>query len=300
VTSLGTGGAASDDLGGRRSRGLRSARGALLVLAVALSGCESNLITKVSEFDANEAVSVLLSSGVMAQKVPVGEQGFDVTVANDDLRRALEILVDAGLPRERRASLGELFKKEGFVSTASEERIRYAYGLSQELERTLSTIDGVASARVHVAIPQSDPLSTVRKSPSTSIFVRYREPAEPATLGPLVRGIVVRAVEGLDAERVSIAFTPVPSSDARRASAYRSWLGVRMAPESRSWAVVIFGLPWVLLASIVSLVVFAPGVLVPLQRLGVRLSGADGVASAARSGTRREPRTLGDKTRQRT
>jgi type III secretion protein J len=210
-----------------------------------VAGCKTNVITGAVEYDANEAVSLLLSNGIHAEKVAVGEQGFDVVVKESEFGRALRLMTDAGLPRERRASLGELFRREGLVSTAAEERIRYAYGLSQELERTIASIDGVASARVHVAMPSSDPLSTQRKPSSASIFVRYREPAVPVEIGPLIRGVVVRAIEGLDPERVSIAFTPAGGAGGRMPYEPVSWLGMWVAPGSLNALMAMVLVPWV-------------------------------------------------------
>ena len=222
-----------------------------IAVMLLLAGCTNNLITSVSEFDANEAVSVLMRNGVDARKVASSEQGYDVVVPKGDVRRGLDVLVDAGLPRERRASLGELFKKEGLVSSAAEERIRYAFGVSQELERTIASIEGVASARVHVVIPQSDPMATVARAASASIFVRYREPGDPAVMGPVVRGIVVRAVEGLSPERVSIAFSPAAVVQSTAGGGMRSVFGLRVAADSFAGLLVALVLPWLLLAVMV-------------------------------------------------
>lgn len=273
-----------------------------LALSLVLAGCKSALITRVTEYDANEAVSVLLARGIQAEKLAGAEQSFDVLVADSDMPRALEILVDAGLPRERRATLGDLFKREGLVSTASEERIRYAFGLSQELERTIATIDGISSARVHVAIPQSDPLATVRKPPSASIFVRYREPASPEALGPLVRGLVVRAIEGLDADRVSVAFTLAAPVNPNPTPLYTSVLGLRIAPDAAIWVIGLVIVPWLILAAVVALLTL-PRLPAPLMRLRQELTSRISIAStsdgtpsnksgAPRSATRQPVRRL--------
>ncbi|MFM1990964.1 MAG: type secretion protein [Pseudomonadota bacterium] len=270
------------------ARWVRASRVAVIAVAIALFGCKSNVITGVAEYDANEAVSLLLSSGIRAEKVPVGEQGFDVVVQDSDFGRALSLMTDAGLPRERRASLGELFKREGLVSTAAEERIRYAFGLSQELERTIASIDGVASARVHVAMPSADPLATHRKPASASIFVRYREPAEPLEIGPLIRGIVIRAIEGLDAERVSIAFTPAMGGGGRATAEPVSWMGLRVAPDSLGAVRAMVLLPWVLFAALL-----AVGLYLRFGGLPGRGATPDGRTASRRSVAQAAPRRGG-------
>jgi len=47
------------------------------------------------------------------------------------------------------------------------------YALSEELSRTVSEIDGVISARVHVVLPENDPLRRDLVPSSASVFIRH-------------------------------------------------------------------------------------------------------------------------------
>ncbi len=127
----------------------------LLWLAFLLNGCSERveLHRQLSEQEANEVIAELADKHIRAQKVPA-KDGVVVVVNAIDIGRAVRTLEAVGLPKIARTTLGDTFRKDGVISTPLEERARYIYALSQELEATLSNIDGVIVARVHVVLPE--------------------------------------------------------------------------------------------------------------------------------------------------
>jgi type III secretion protein J len=173
-----------------------------------LCSCKSELYERLDERDANDMLATLYAAGIQAGKSTRDEKTWSVEVDERDLPTALRIVAVHGLPREQFANVGDVFKKEGLVSTPSEERIRYIYAVSQELSNTLSQIDGVIVARVHPVIPANDPLATQIRPSSASVFIKYRRDADLQALAPPIKNLIMRSIEGLQYENISLTFVP--------------------------------------------------------------------------------------------
>ena len=183
---------------------------AICIAVFMLSACQEDvtLLTKLAEQDANEITGVLLSSGLNAKK-QMEKDGVSVIIDIKDMSRAVEILKAAGLPNKAQATLGEVFKKEGVISTPLEERARYIYALSQELEYTLSQIDYVMMARVHVVLPERVAPGQPIQPSSAAIFIKHASELDPDVIGPRIRAMVASSIPGLSSDqenKISISF----------------------------------------------------------------------------------------------
>lgn len=184
-----------------------------VVLACVLAGCGAriDLYTGMSEQDANEVVSALMQAGVNSEKVATPKQGFTVKVDQHQMAKALSHLYNLGLPRSTYQRMGDVFKKDGVVSTPLEERSRYLYALSQELEQTLSQIDGVILARVHPVLPERLVPGEAAQPSSCSVMIKHRSDWDPALYEDRIRRLVVSSIPGLSRtprSAVSIVFVP--------------------------------------------------------------------------------------------
>lgn len=214
----------------------RALQVALMSLCMLMGACSSrvDLMGAIPEDEANAVLGALLKADVPARKVAGKEGMVAVQVEAQQVSRALEVLRENGLPRERHAGMGQVFKKEGLISSPLEERARYIYALSQEISGTLSKIDGVLYARVHVVLPERGAAGEPGVQSTAAVFIKHQDGYDLDLLQPQIRRLVTNSIPGLSAERVSIVFVAAraPASEALSATPNVHWMGFDISPGS--------------------------------------------------------------------
>lgn len=184
----------------------------LMMLMLFLAACgDKSLYSGLSEQEVNEMVALLQNSGIASSKRQVNDQAFSISVQDEYFSPAVALLRANGYPRNKFESLGEVFQKEGFVSSPLEERARLNYAQSQELAKTIESIDGVILARVHLALPKEDPLSDVEKPSSASVFIKHRRGIDLGSRESQIKALIVNSIEDLVYENVTVALFPTES-----------------------------------------------------------------------------------------
>ena len=175
-------------------------------LCALLAGCEKEvaLHSQLEERQANLVMAALLDDGISCHKTPGDEGMWNVMISETDFAKAANLLERKGLPRRAYQGVSEVFKKTGMVSSPSEERIRFMDALAQDLSRTISGIDGVVDARVHVVLPENDPFAKNTLPSSADVAIRSRWNADIADLVPSIKNLVKNSIEGLKYEKISV------------------------------------------------------------------------------------------------
>jgi len=183
----------------------RNIAGCVLAGAL-LAGCEQDttLFSGLEETQANAVIAALIDGGMYASKAPGEEGTWNVSIHQEDFAKAANLCERRGLPRRRFSGVGEVFKKTGMVSSPSEERIRFMDATAQDLARTISMIDGVVDARVHVVLPENDPFAKNTLPSSAAVAIRGRWDADLDEAVPQVKSLVKNAIEGLAYEKISV------------------------------------------------------------------------------------------------
>ncbi len=186
--------------------GKRAIATLFLATAMVMAGCDqqARLNTNIEEQQANLIVAALLDVGINASKAPGEEGAWNVSVPQNRFAEAANLLEQKGLPRRAYNGIGEVFKKTGMISSPSEERIRFMDALAQDLSRTISGIDGVIDARVHIVLPENDPFARNALPSSAAVAIRSRWDTDLSDVIPSVKGLVKNAIEGLTAEKIMV------------------------------------------------------------------------------------------------
>jgi flagellar M-ring protein FliF len=130
--------------------------------------------------------------------------GGSIYVARSRVLDARMMLSADGLPS--RGSIGyEIFDEpDALGQTQFQQNINRLRALEGELARTIGSLDGVASARVHLVLPERQLFARETEQPSASIVIQLRRDELTAGQVRAIRNLVASATPGLSANRVTI------------------------------------------------------------------------------------------------
>jgi len=129
--------------------------------------------------------------------------GAVVLVPKDNVARLRMKLAESGLPKGGGVGYEIFDKSDALGSTSFVQNINHLRALEGELARTISSLDRVQSARVHLVLPDRPLFSRDNTEASASIVLKVRGTLEPQQVRA-IRHLVATAVNGLKPERVSV------------------------------------------------------------------------------------------------
>jgi type III secretion protein J len=180
------------------------------------TACTVPVAGGLDEGQANRIVLALDRAGVGSEKEadPGTEGRYRIVVERDEAARAITTMRSEDLPSPPAPGLLDSMGKGALLPSRLAEHAQFLAGLSGELERTLLAIEGMLSARVHVSIPEADPLREgPRLKATASVLLQHRGATPPIDIHEVKR-IVAGAAPGLAPEDVAVVMVPRPASAA--------------------------------------------------------------------------------------
>lgn len=161
------------------------------------------LYTGLGPEDVSQVGMVLSESGIAFD---VNEAGTAVLVDFGKTAQARMILAQKGLPKSDKSGY-QLFDQMGSLGlTSFMQQVTRVRALEGELVRTIQQLDGIKTARVHLALKSDASFRNKEEQATASVVVRTNgRPSEQTTNA--IRHIVAAAIPGLLAENVTVLTT---------------------------------------------------------------------------------------------
>jgi flagellar M-ring protein FliF len=140
-------------------------------------------------------------------KVPYENRGDGTTmmVPASQVGRVRMDLAASGLPRQGGSGYELLDTQSPMSMTSFMQRVQRLRALEGELARTITTLDGVKAARVHIVMPERESFVREAPKPTASVAVSLYGPGRlPSRQAMAIRLLVAGAVPGLRQDEVSV------------------------------------------------------------------------------------------------
>lgn len=140
------------------------------------------------------------------EKIPyrVSDAGGNIEVAAGRLYETRMALAGRGIPQGGGVGF-EIFDKQTLGMTDFVQRLNYQRALQGELARSISELDTVEAARVHLAMPERSLFVAEERRPSASVVLKLRpgRSLAPEQISGVVH-LVAASVEGLQPSDVTV------------------------------------------------------------------------------------------------
>lgn len=135
----------------------------------------------------------------------INESDGLVLVAAKDFQAAKYRLAGAGVQKDDNLTFSYLNDQTAIGESQFLENARYLRALEGDLAKTITAIDGISSARVHIAMPQNSTFADESGKPTASVFITMAPglSQDKEKVRSIIR-IVASSVPGLDPQEVAI------------------------------------------------------------------------------------------------
>ena len=187
---------------------------AIAVVTLSLLGFFGFITTRITssplallytELDQQDAGAI--TTKLEAMKIPyqVDSNGGLIRVPSDQVGKVRMMMAADGLPKGGNIGYEIFDQKEGFGTTSFVQSINHLRALEGELARTISSLNPLQSARVHLVLPQRELFSHGAQAATASIFIKTRNGAVLTREQiAAIQHLIAAAVPQLQPNQVSI------------------------------------------------------------------------------------------------
>ena len=145
-----------------------------------------------------------IAQALDSNNIPYKLDAGTISVPADHVHNARLKLAAQGLP-EGDGGFAVMSKEPGFGVSQFMEGARYQHALETELARTISNLQAIEGARVHLALPRQSAFVRDRRAPSASVFLQMkpgrRLESEQVTA---ILNLVASSIPELEADQVTV------------------------------------------------------------------------------------------------
>lgn len=157
------------------------------------------------ELDPSDASQIATQLQNMNAPFEIRENGTEIHVEADQISRLRMAMAEQGIPSGGTIGYEIFDNADSLGSTNFVQNVNLVRALEGELSRTISGIDTVQSARVHLVMPRRELFSRQRQEPSASIILKMKRAGHlDREQVAAVRHLVAAAVPGLTPNRISV------------------------------------------------------------------------------------------------
>ena len=162
----------------------------------------SVLYGNLQEREAGQVMDTLNAAGIPFK---LDDKSGAILVPEDKVRSARIQLAGQGLPQSSGLGMEGMEGQSTFGTSQFMESARYQHALETELARTVGQVQGVASARVHLALPKQSAFLRDHKKASASVMLQLYggRRLEPGQIAAIVH-VVASSVPELEANEITL------------------------------------------------------------------------------------------------
>jgi flagellar M-ring protein FliF len=171
-----------------------------IFMATRLGG--TNMTLLYGDLDSSDSAAIV--SQLASKKIPHEVKGDEVWVASDKVFQMRIAMAEMGLPSS--GSIGnEIFDKNSALgSTNFLQNINQIRALQGELQKTITSLDKIKNARVHIVMPKRELFSREKQSPSASVVLNIRSGSLAKQQVSAIQHLVAAAVPSLEPNKISV------------------------------------------------------------------------------------------------